>query len=255
MRSDLPNQLRLARGGILGYVPSAVSIARVLLAALLVASISDWTTAIPFVAFIGVLLVFVLDAVDGVLARRLGCQSLVGSFIDIAADRFVEFIFLQHFVTAGLIPLWFVLVFYVRILLTDACRLHAFGLEKVVASGILLPQRRAFFVLSKLSRSIYAALKGVLFYVLFLAMYRGETSPSTIELVVMLSVLGFSIMRAIPILITYLPRRIELTSTRMVSHARTLPQNFVTRTTKITSYIQLASDFCLAAILVMLAYH
>src|SRR2546426_4820441 len=78
-------------------VPSIVSVTRVVLAAFLIVLISRYPGATTLLIVVGITIVFSLDAVDGVLARRLNRQTLIGSFIDIAADRSVEFIFLQHF--------------------------------------------------------------------------------------------------------------------------------------------------------------
>ena len=234
-------------------IPSVISIVRVCLAVLLllVVEMWHWPTFLLLAAFLGMPIIFALDGVDGILARRLNSQTLLGSFIDIAADRAVEFVFLLYFVSAGLVPLWFVLAFYGRIVLTDACRIRAFAMEKVSASGIILPQPWRTLVLSKWSRSGYAVFKGVLFSALLLVMYRGDKSLSLLELSILLCVLAFSILRAVPILIIYLPREGDLIPQRGIEPEA---HNFTTRTTRIASWAQLASDICLAVVLVMLAW-
>ncbi len=233
-------------------IPSAVSVIRVFIALLIVVKIGDWREGIPIAALIGVPIVIILDAVDGILARHLNSQTLLGSFIDIAADRLVEFIFLQYFVRAGLVPLWFVLVFYGRIVLTDACRMRAFKREKVSANGIFLPQPWHFLVLSKLSRSSYAALKGMFFSMLLLTMYIGDMSFSLLRLNIMIAVLTFSMLRAIPILITYLPPEANLIGIKLENNRCQEEHNIIIRTTKVASWMQLASDVFIAAILVLL---
>jgi phosphatidylglycerophosphate synthase len=244
-----------ATGKIPYIIPSAVSAVRVFLAILLVIKAASRTEEILVAALLGVPIVFILDAVDGILARRLNSQTLTGSFIDIAADRLVEFIFLQHFIRAGLVPLWFVLIFYGRIVLTDTCRMRAFRMEKVSAAGILLPLPWRFFVLSKFSRSAYAALKGVLFSLLLLAIYRGDTSLSLLESGILLSVLAFSILRAIPILITYFPRRIDLINFKPRSDSRLKMYDVATNKRRVASLVQLVYDICLAVALIVLAWH
>lgn len=240
--------------GIIRYIlPSAVSFLRVLLAIFLIVEIDKFPAGMLFAAFVGVPIIFTLDAVDGILARRLNSQTLLGSFIDIAADRLVEFLFLQYFIRAGLIPLWFVLVFYGRIVLTDACRMCAFRMERVPATGIILPRRWRFLVLSKLSRSAYASLKGVLFSVLLLTMYQGGASLSILDFGILLSVLFFSLLRAIPILVTYLPRMRYILTMRLKGESSPEVSEDATRTTKVASWMQLASDVCLATVLVALA--
>lgn len=256
MTSNHLEQSRLEHTSNIRYVlPSAISLGRVLLTILLITEIDKLPAAMLFAAFIGVPIVFTLDAVDGILARRLNSQSLLGSFIDIAADRLVEFLFLQYFIRAGLIPLWFVVVFYGRIVLTDACRMCAFRMERVPATGILLPPRLRFLVLSKLSRSAYATLKGILFSVLLLTLHRGSSSVSLIEFGILLSVLFFSLLRAVPILVTYLPRTKDIICMKVKGSCGIEVCDSVTLTTKVASLMQLVSDICLATVLIAIAMH
>lgn len=233
-------------------VPSAVSAIRVFLAVLLVAGIGRWQKEVFIAAFFVVPLIITLDAVDGILARRLNSQSLLGSFVDIVADRLVEFLFLQHFIRAGLVPLWFVLIFYGRIVLTDLCRMRAFRMERVSATGILLPRPWRYLVLSKLSRSGYAALKGIMFSVLLLVMYRGSNQLSFLGFWIMLAVLAFSALRAIPILITYIPRGNDVVSANLNSDKWLEGDGIAARTTRVAPWVQLAADICLAIVLVVL---
>ncbi len=231
-------------------IPSAVSAVRVILAILLLAMTNGQPNGMLFAALIGVPIIMALDAVDGMLARHLNSQTMLGSFIDIAADRLVEFIFLLFFVSAGFVPLWFVVIFYGRIILTDACRMWAFRTERVSAEGIFLPEPLRVLVLSKLSRSGYAALKGIMFSLMLLAMYQGKASLSWLEFGTMLGVLAFSLLRAAPILFTYLPWRKDVEN--LGDRCKELP-NFAARSTRVISLAQLASDVCLAAILTFIA--
>lgn len=187
--------------------PSAVSCFRVLLALVLVSTFNDLSSLL---IGIFVVVVFALDALDGIMARLLNSQSLSGSFIDIFCDRAVELIFLQCFVRGGLVPLWFVLVFYGRIAITDGCRIRAFKMKRVSAMGIHLARPWRVLVLSKWSRSLYGMLKGVFFGLLLLAMRRGATVLSPVETVMMVSVLTFSVLRAWPILISNFLSREDL---------------------------------------------
>lgn len=244
--------------GFLRYiVPSAVSVLRVLLTFFLIFEVINWPRGMFIAAFLGVPVIFILDAVDGALARFLNSQTLTGSFLDIAADRFVEFLFLQHFISTGLVPLWFVVMFYGRIVLTDACRMRAFRMEKVSATGIFLPQPWNSLVLSKLSRSAYAALKGLLFSVLLLAMYRGNKMLSLPESVILISVLAFSLLRGVPILVTYfpLPRRTVQTDVSLQSSVQIKMQASMIRKRKVASWVQLAYDIFLAMTLLVIASH
>lgn len=253
MTSNLQDQYRPYRRARFA-IPTLVSVLRVLLAGLMVYEIGGVPRRALLAALIGVPLVFLLDAVDGIVARRLKCQSLLGSFIDILADRAVEFIFLWYFVRAGLVPLWFILIFYSRILLTDACRMRAFGMEQVSVTGILLPLKWRSIVLSKLSRSAYAGVKGLLFSVLLLGLYGGRTCVSSLGTTAMIVVLVFSLVRATPILITYVPLNSRMGNTFTPAHNSGV-KDMATLTTKVTSWMQIAADVLLALTLVISYSH
>ncbi len=238
-------------GTIYYVLPSAVSIVRVVIAGLIIVLLGQSQNYLLTAAVFGVPLVFLLDAADGIVARRLNTQTLLGSFIDILADRVVELLFLQFFVRVGLVPLWFVLFFYGRIALTDLCRMCAFKLDQVSAKGIYLPRPWSVFVLSKTSRSLYAALKGTFFGFLLLDMYWGRHALSLAGSVLMITVLTFSFLRAVPILHSYLPL-----ITKLFRRDRSNPQlarahDIATRTTRVASGIQLAFDITVVVAILM----
>ena len=73
----------------------------------------------------GVLLTVVaiaLDALDGVVARRMGLASKLGGLLDITADRIVEHVYWITFAVAHVVPLWMPLVVVTRSFLVDAVR-------------------------------------------------------------------------------------------------------------------------------------
>ena len=72
---------------------------------------------------VGVLLVgLLLDTVDGAVARKRNEASLIGSVLDIAADRTYELVLWMCFADLGLIPLLIPLIVVARTALTDAFR-------------------------------------------------------------------------------------------------------------------------------------
>jgi phosphatidylglycerophosphate synthase len=241
------DHLRLIRYAI----PSVISVVRVLLAVTIVLLVSRGTSWPVIITVVGIPVVFLLDAADGVIARRLNSESLLGSFIDIFADRLVELIFLPFFAHLGLLPVWFLLAFYGRIALTDFFRMCAFKMKRVSATGIELRQPWRFFVLSRTSRSLYAAVKGVLVGVLLLAVGRGERAPGLLEYAVMISVLGVSILRAIPIILTYVPKVPSLIRERLRSDKPSAVQDFATRTTRVASGAPLALDVCVVVVILV----
>jgi hypothetical protein len=123
--------------------------------------------------------------------------------------------------------------------------MRAFRAEQMSAEGIFLPHSVRSLVMSRISRSGYGALKGTLFSVLLLASYRGLQSPGILEIFLMLATLALSLLRASPILFTYLPfRRISALGPSRLGSTRE------TRTTRIAYGVQLLSDI---GILVFLA--
>ena len=121
------------------------------------------------IAALGLLVVLlVLDSVDGAVARRLGETSLLGSVLDIASDRVVEYVLWVAFAHLGLIPLWVPLLILPRGVLTDALRgvMVARGVEPFrVTAGSALGQ---LLVQSRLSRGAYGVSKFVAFCLLAL---------------------------------------------------------------------------------------
>jgi phosphatidylglycerophosphate synthase len=125
----------------------------------------------PPVRVAGVALLFLglmLDTVDGVIARRRSETSLMGSVLDIAADRTYELALWVSFALLDLVPAVIPLVVLGRTTLTDALR----GLG--VAQGTApfdQPGRRLtrFLVASSWMRSGYACAKTAAFCALALA--------------------------------------------------------------------------------------
>ena len=75
-----------------------------------------------FIAVPLVLVLILLDAVDGIVARQRGEESLLGSVLDIAADRAVEIILWVVFAQLGLISMVIPITVIIRGALTDSIR-------------------------------------------------------------------------------------------------------------------------------------
>lgn len=84
----------------------------------------------PLVRLISVPALFIflmLDTVDGIVARRLGQTSLMGSVLDIAADRAYELVLWVAFADLQVVPVAIPLIVIVRTTLTDAFRSVGIG--------------------------------------------------------------------------------------------------------------------------------
>lgn len=117
---------------------------------------------IPFI-----IMIMLLDMVDGMVARALGKASLLGSVLDIAVDRALEIIVWVVFSCLGLIPLLIPLIVIIRGTLTDAVRCVGNRRGEAAFNQLKSPVSR-FIVSSRFMRDFYGFIKGVAFSVLTL---------------------------------------------------------------------------------------
>jgi phosphatidylglycerophosphate synthase len=132
----------------------------ILLASLMLLSHGGPVSALAGVAL--VLTGLLLDTVDGIVARRLGQTSLLGSVLDIAADRTWELALWVFFADRDLVPVAIPLIVLARTSLTDGLR--AVG----VRDGVVpFAQHRSalgrFLVASPWMRTAYATAKLIAF--------------------------------------------------------------------------------------------
>ena len=109
------------------------------------------------------ILVFVMDGLDGYIARRRGECSPFGAMLDIALDRVVELALWTTFAGLGLAPLWVVLVFLVRGALVDAIRASAVAAEGTAPFEALRHPLAVWLVAGRFMRGFYAAIKAITF--------------------------------------------------------------------------------------------
>ncbi len=114
-----------------------------------------------------ILILILLDTVDGIVARRRHETSLLGSALDIAADRAVELLLWVSFAFLGLIPLLIPLVVILRGTLTDSIRAVA-SAHGVRAFDMSRAAWARFLVASPAMRSSYGVAKAVAFCTLAL---------------------------------------------------------------------------------------
>jgi phosphatidylglycerophosphate synthase len=173
----------------------------------------------PPLRLAGVALLFVglmLDTVDGVVARRTGRTSLLGSVLDIAADRTYELVLWVCFANLGMIPAVIPLIVVARTTLTDALR----SLGVAEGTAPFAQPRSAvarFLVGSPLTRTGYSVTKLMAFCGLALAeALSGFPAGATLGISVapMLAVLQviawsaviFCVCRGLPVLVGGIPR-------------------------------------------------
>jgi phosphatidylglycerophosphate synthase len=116
-----------------------------------------------------IVLLIVMDSLDGIVARRHGQQTLIGSALDIAADRAVEIVLWVAYAHLGLIPVLIPLTVVIRGALTDSIRNVALQ-HGQSAHSMMRSSWGRWLVASGAMRSGYAVAKAVAFTLLALAL-------------------------------------------------------------------------------------
>ena len=196
-------------------IPNLVIALRVALAFVAAALLLAGSVAAAGVAVALIALVIAMDALDGIVARRLGVTSKLGGVLDITADRIVEHVFWITFAVAHVVGLWVPLVVMTRSFLVDAARglalaqgRTAFGAESMARSPI-----SRFLTASRAMRNLYGGAKVAAFVLLGLlvvaerigapAHLLGAAAGASVLVAVALC-----LARGIPVLLdarTYLP--------------------------------------------------
>ncbi len=127
---------------------------------------------IPFI-----LLIIGLDGLDGIIARTRNETSLVGSVLDIAADRTLEYLLWVVFAHLQVIPVLVPVIVLTRGTLVDAIR--SLGMKKGVSpfAQIKRPVNQ-FLVSSRWMRFSYGAAKASAFALLTLTWALQRTGQS-----------------------------------------------------------------------------
>ena len=113
------------------------------------------------------IILFLLDAVDGYVARKRNESSLFGALFDIAVDRVVENVLWVVLVDLNFVPVWVALIFLVRSFLVDSIRSQGAS-EGQTPFGMIRSAVGQFIVASRFMRLFYGLLKAVTFGYIFL---------------------------------------------------------------------------------------
>lgn len=162
--------------------------------------------------FVLILIIIMLDWLDGFIARRYGETSSFGALFDIAGDRIVENIFWMYFAVIGLISVWVPIIVVSRGFLTDLLRTMAFAKGKTPFGEKTMMESAWARVLvsSRSSRGIYAGLKIAAFcYLAALLVLKsaalkfGITSPGVLHIcgqVLVYIVVVMCVVRGFPVI-------------------------------------------------------
>lgn len=193
-----------------------ISILRIFIALLAVYLLFVQTTASYIVAFVLTIIAFILDGVDGYVARKLHEESQLGSVLDIMGDRIVEASFWIAFAILGYLAgdnlalnAMFPIICIARAFTTDSIRsvalskgFTAFG-EKTMQSS---PIGR-FICASRFMRISYAVAKVMAFIILILAntpgmeVYSWTSALNTVGIVLAWIAIIFCVVRGLPVVL------------------------------------------------------
>lgn len=135
--------------------------------------------------------IFVLDALDGYIARKQQKTSKSGEVLDTVADRIIENTFYFYFTMRGTIPLWMPIVVMTRGVITDALQ-HYGGYPK---SGWAHAISR-----SRISRALSGITKMITFTALASAQVFKEPILEQVSFILAIIAVSYCILRGFPFL-------------------------------------------------------
>ena len=156
-----------------------VTLTRLLLLFIVVWLMYQQPTPWQLASFFVIVLIFVLDALDGYVARKRGETSLFGALFDIAGDRIVELTLWIVFADNALVPIWVPLVFIARGVIVDTIRSSNAVAHGVEPFALMRSPFGKFIVASKFMRVLYAVVKAIAFAGLALREPTEQWLPDT----------------------------------------------------------------------------
>ena len=194
---------------------NSITIGRVILAFLTI-GLYQMNFYFTLAAFFLTILVIYLDALDGVVARKLNLASDFGALLDIAGDRIVENVYWIYFSAIGMISFWVPMIVIARSFMVDTVRSVAFAEGKTPFGEKTMMKSGWTKALtsSRWSRAIYGVSKVVVFCYLggLLALHKGmdenlflfphslNTLLQVIGQILVYTVVVMCVVRGIPVL-------------------------------------------------------
>lgn len=187
-------------------LPNLITLSRMPLLVLIIFLLYCPTALPRLIAAPLIIVLILLDTFDGVVARRRGQTSLIGSVLDIAADRTVEFLLWVVYADLDLIPIIFPLIVLARGVFVDAIRAVAPS-KGLTPFEMVRSHLGRFLVKSPWLRTPYGIVKALAFF--FLALTHGlraAGSPALTTVNVIAQTfawlaLAFCLLRGVPVLI------------------------------------------------------
>lgn len=140
-------------------------------------------------------IIFGLDAVDGIVARKRNETSEFGARLDIIADRVIEMLFWVYFTTEAYLPLWIPFVVLTRGILTDNLHQH-----------LTIQKKKWLFIFTRslICRGSYGILKMVTFgYLATIHLYAPENAVMRqTGMTLAILTVSFCILRGLPLMLS-----------------------------------------------------
>ena len=166
-------------------------------------------TYIDSICIVTILIIFILDSVDGIVARKHDQTSTFGAVFDIAADRIVENVFWIYFASiTDFIPFWMPVIVVTRGILTDGIRGIALTDGKTPFEMMTIPWTRAL-TSSRVSRAL-SGLSKILTFTFLPAVPVLESFSlnetiintfSTASLIIAIVAVAINLIRGVPVLV------------------------------------------------------
>jgi CDP-diacylglycerol---glycerol-3-phosphate 3-phosphatidyltransferase len=153
-----------------------------------------------------IIVLIAMDSLDGAIARKRGETSVLGSVLDIAADRAVEYVMWVVFAHLHLIPVLFPLIVLMRGTFVDAVRAVAPS-QGLAPFEMMRSRLGRFLVKSPWLRTSFAVAKAIAFFLLALTHgLAAAGSPALAAANVAAQVCAWSalllcVLRGVPVLV------------------------------------------------------
>ncbi|MBC7235288.1 MAG: CDP-alcohol phosphatidyltransferase family protein [Chloroflexi bacterium] len=192
-----------------------ITISRLPLLIVIVLLLLAESPMVRLVAAFLVLILIALDTVDGIIARRRGEVSILGSVLDIMADRAVELVMWVVYAHLRLIPVGIPIIYILRGTIVDSLRNMSVG-ESRAPFKTMRTRLGSWIVGSSWMRSSYGLSKLLSFtglaVVHALAAYaaRGAVAEGTVRILLTIFNLmswvsvAFCLVRGLPVVIEHL---------------------------------------------------
>jgi CDP-diacylglycerol--glycerol-3-phosphate 3-phosphatidyltransferase len=190
---------------------NTITLARIPLLVIVVLLLFLGSPAIQVATAALVLILILMDTLDGIVARRRGETGMLGSKLDIAVDRIVELVMWVVYANLGLISVAIPIIFIIRGGLVDTIRSFSLVFGET-SFGMMQTKWGQRLVASGFMRSLYGIAKASAFCMLALALglrglWAGTPSAGTAEAIWVVAVVlswiatAICVIRGAPVLI------------------------------------------------------